>query len=166
MPVAASNPTVAVAGLTTKALSVMFTRGLLLPTNIPISDATISNAPIIDANAHIGDEHAVIADVDAVPAADNNLTTTPYNKIIMPAARRESAGRSVEPSNVNGINEQHEMWIRQCMRDDCGIQYPNEYLIVIDDGRPVDVGRGGVSAMPVLCRFADAGAGVIVIHGR
>ena len=69
---------------------------------------------------------------------------------------------------MNGINEQHEMWIRQCTRDDWGIQYPHEYLIVIDDGRPVDVGRGGVIAMPVLRRFADAGAGagVIVIHGQ
>jgi hypothetical protein len=47
----------------------------------PIANATITDAPIIDANAHIGDEHAVIADVDAVPAANNYLTTTPYNNL-------------------------------------------------------------------------------------
>ena len=35
-----------------------------------------------------------------------------------------------------------------------------------DNGRPVDVGRGGVSAMPVPCRFADVDAGVIVNFGR
>ena len=47
----------------------------------------------------------------------------------MSASRRESAGRSVEPSNVNGINNQHEMWIRQCMKDDWGIQYPHKFQI-------------------------------------
>ena len=47
----------------------------------------------------------------------------------MSASRRESACRSVEPSNVIGINNQHEMWIRQCMKDDWGIQYPHEFQI-------------------------------------
>jgi hypothetical protein len=84
----------------------------------PIADATITNA-------HIGVEHAVIAAVGAVPAAHNNVTTTPYTNL-MSASRRESAGLSVEPSNVNGINKQHEKWIRQYMKDDWGIQYPHE----------------------------------------
>jgi len=81
------------------------------------------DATITDAN--IGVEHAVIAAVGAVPATHNNFTTAPYNNL-MSASRRESAGRTFEPSNVNGINEQHEMWIRQCMKDDWGIQYPHE----------------------------------------
>jgi len=45
----------------------------------------------------------------------------------MSASRCESVGRSVEPSNVNEIIKQHEMWIRQCMKDDWGIQYPHEF---------------------------------------
>jgi hypothetical protein len=80
----------------------------------PIADATITDA-------HIGVDHADIAAVGAVTAVHNNFTTTPYNNL-MSASRRESAGWSVEPSNVNGINEQHEMWIRQCtMKEDWGI---------------------------------------------
>ena len=35
-----------------------------------------------------------------------------------------------------------------------------------DNGRPVDVGRGGVSDMPVPRHFADVDAGVIVDFGR
>ena len=30
---------------------------------------------------------------------------------------------------MNGINEQHEKWIRQYMKDDWGIQYPHEFQI-------------------------------------
>ena len=47
----------------------------------------------------------------------------------MSASRRESADRSVEPSNVNGINKQNEMWIHQCMKDDWEIQYPHKFQI-------------------------------------
>ena len=35
-----------------------------------------------------------------------------------------------------------------------------------DNGRPVDVGRGEVSAMPVPRRFADVDTGAIVDFGR
>ena len=91
MPAAASNPTVAVAGLTTKALSAIVDASAAVADEYtPITDDTITNAPIIiDTNAHIDDKHAVIADVDGVPAANNNLTTTPYNNL-MSAARCDS----------------------------------------------------------------------------
>jgi hypothetical protein len=128
MPAAASNPTVALAGLTTKATKAVTVvadavdaSDVIADKYTPITDATITDA-------HIGVEHAVIAAVGAVPAAHNNFTTTPYNNL-MSASRRESADWSVEPSNVNGNNKQHEMWIRQCMKDDWGIQYPHEFQI-------------------------------------
>jgi hypothetical protein len=110
------------------------TKAVAVVTNAVIASDVITDeyAPIADAtitDAHIGVvDHAVIAAVGALPAAHNNCTTTPYNNL-MSASRRESAGRSFEPSNVNGINNQHEMWIRQCMKDDWGIQYPHEFQI-------------------------------------
>ena len=112
--------------MTTKAVAVVadavIASDVITDEYAPIADATITDA-------HIGVvDHAVIAAVGALPAAHNNCTTTPYNNL-MSASRRESAGRSVEPSNVNGINNQHEMWIRQCMKDDWGIQYPHEFQI-------------------------------------
>ena len=132
MSAAASNPTVALAGLTTEATEAteavtvvadaVDASDVIADKYTPIAYATITDA-------HIGVEHAVIADVGAVPATHNNFTTTPYNNL-MSASRRESAGWSVEPSNVNGINKQHEMWIRQCtMKEDWGIQYPHEFQI-------------------------------------
>jgi len=130
MSAAASNPTVALSGLTTeatKAVAVTVVTDAVDASDViadeytPIADATITDA-------HIGVEHAVTAAVGAVPATHNNFTTTPYNNL-MSASWRESAGRSVEPSNVNGINEQHDMWIRQCMKDDWGIQYPHKFQI-------------------------------------
>ena len=129
MSAAASNPTVALSGLTTeatKAVTVVANAddasNVIADKYTPIADATITDA-------HIGVEHGVIAAVGAVPAAHNNVTTTPHTNL-MSASRRESAGWSVEPSNVNGINEQHEMWIHQCtMKEDWGIQYPHEFQI-------------------------------------
>jgi hypothetical protein len=128
MPAAAPNSTVAVAGLTTKATEADAVVADAVDASDVITDeyAPIADATLID--AHIDVEHAVIAAVGALPAANNNCTTTPYNNL-MSASRRESAGRSVEPSSVNGINNQHEMWIRQCMKDDWGIQYPHEFQI-------------------------------------
>ena len=128
MPAAAPNSTVAVAGLTTKATKADAVVADAVDASDVITDeyAPIADATLID--AHIDVEHAVIAAVGALPAANNNCTTTPYNNL-MSASRRESAGRSVEPSSVNGINNQHEMWIRQCMKDDWGIQYPHEFQI-------------------------------------
>ena len=149
MPAAAPNPTVAVAGLTTEATEavavvadavdasdvIVDASDVIVDASDVIVDASDVIAdkysPITDAtiaDAHIGVEHAVIAAVGALPVANNNCTTTPYNNL-MSASRRESTGRSVEPFNVNGINEQHEMWIRQCMKDDWGIQYPHEFQI-------------------------------------
>ena len=129
MSTATSNPTVALAGLTTKS-----TKAVTVVTNAVDASGVIADeyTPIAEdatiTDAHIGVEHAVIAAVGAVPAAHNNFTTTPYNNL-MSASRRESAGWSVEPSNVNGVNEQHEMWIRQCMKDDWGVQYPHKFQI-------------------------------------
>ena len=74
MSAAASNPTVTVAGLTTKALSVIVNTSAVVAdkyseyNTIANATITITDSPIIDGNAHIGNEHAVIADVDAVPA--------------------------------------------------------------------------------------------------
>ena len=142
MSAAASNPTVALAGLTTKATeAVTVVADAVDASNViadkytPIADATITDAhigvehaviaavgavpatkateavtvvayavdasdviadkytPIADAtitNAHIGVEHAVIAAVGAVPAAHNNVTTTPHTNL-MSASRRESS---------------------------------------------------------------------------
>ena len=47
----------------------------------------------------------------------------------MSASWRESKGRSVEPSNVTGIDNQHKMWIQQVMMDDWGIQFPHKFQI-------------------------------------
>jgi len=129
MSAAVSNPTVALAGLTTKATKAVTVVADAVDAGDVIADEytpIAEDATITD--AHIGVEHAVIAAVGAVPAAHNNFTTTPYNNL-MSASWRESAGRSVEPSNMNGINEQHEMWIRQCMKENWGIQYPHEFQI-------------------------------------
>ena len=62
----------------------------------------ITNAVVVNKNAPVGNKNAVIAVIDDVPAAINYVTT-PYNNL-MSAVRHESAGWSVEPSNVNGIN--------------------------------------------------------------
>ncbi len=42
----------------------------------------------------------------------------------MSSSRHDSTGRSVEPSNVIRINNQHEMWI-----PDCKIRFPHEFQI-------------------------------------
>ena len=52
-----------------------------------------------------------VTNINTVPVAPNHATS-PYDNI-MYTFRRESTGRSVEPSNVTGTNNQHEMWIRQ-----------------------------------------------------
>ena len=90
MSAAASNPTVALAGLTTKATeAVTVVADAVDASNViadkytPIADATITDA-------HIGVEHGVIAAVGAVPAAHNNVTTTPHTNL-MSASRRESS---------------------------------------------------------------------------
>jgi hypothetical protein len=105
IPAAAPNPTVAVAGLTTEATKAVTVVADAVDASDVIVDASdvIVNAsdviadkysPITDAtiaDAHIGVEHAVIAAVGALPVANNNCTTTPYNNL-MSASRRESAG--------------------------------------------------------------------------
>ena len=90
MSAAASNPTVALAGLTTEATEAVTVvanaddaSNVIADKYTPIADATITDA-------HIGVEHCVIAAVGAVPAAHNNVTTTPHTNL-MSASRRESS---------------------------------------------------------------------------
>ena len=66
-----------------------------------------------------------VADVNIVPIALNHGTSR-YDNIVS-TSRREFTGRSVEPSNVTGINNQHMMWIRQVMMDDLEIQFPHKF---------------------------------------
>ena len=85
-----------------------------------------SNAPV-DASAYFADMSADVdvaninnvANINFVPDGLNHATSLYKN--IMSASRREFTGRSVEPSNVTGINNKHEMWIRQVMLGDWGI---------------------------------------------
>jgi hypothetical protein len=83
-----------------------------------------TSAVAVDVSADVD-----VANINFVPAALNHATL-PCNNI-MSASRRESTGRSVEPSNVTGIDNQHEMWmwIRQVIIDDWGIQFPHEFQI-------------------------------------
>jgi hypothetical protein len=99
------------------------------------SDVTDNNAAVADENTANANENAKIADFSDentfVPNVDSvsvKNATTPYDNI-MSAARCESAGWSVEPSNVCGINEHHKRWIQQVMKDDWGIQFPHKFQI-------------------------------------
>jgi len=62
----------------------------------------IGSQPMLSLVSDVTNKNAVIAVIDDVPAAINYVTT-PYNNL-MSAVRHESAGWSVKPSNVNGIN--------------------------------------------------------------
>ena len=86
------------------------------------NNALIPNAAVANKNAPASN---VVTKVDAVPAVINYVTS-PYNNL-MSAARHESAGWSVEPSNVNGIDKHHERWIQLVMEDDWGIQFLHEF---------------------------------------
>ncbi len=75
-----------------------------------------SHAPVV-ASAYFAD---ISADVDIANINDHaninfvpdglNHASSPY-ETIMSASRRELVGRSVEPSNVTGIDNKHEIWI-------------------------------------------------------
>ena len=95
------------------------------------------SAAFVDASIYFVDMSAVSVDmstdgnvtnINTVPVAPNHATS-PYD-YIMSASQRESTGWSVEPSNVTGIDNQHEMWIRQVMIDDWEIQSPHEFRFV------------------------------------
>jgi hypothetical protein len=90
-------------------------------------DAALANvsAPVVDASAYFVNTSNLavnmsadvdVANINFVPAALNHATS-PFDNI-MSDSRRKSTGRSVEPSNVTGIDKQHKMWIQQVMIDD------------------------------------------------
>ena len=94
----------------------------LCPSDAALTDVSTA---FVDASFYFVDTSAVSVDVSAngnvanintVPAAPNHVTS-PYDNI-MSTSRCESTGWSVEPFNVTGIGNQHEMWIRQVMIDD------------------------------------------------
>ncbi len=98
----------------------------LCPLDAVIAD--VSNAAV-DASAYFADTSTDVdvANINFVPASLNHATSLYEN--IMSASQRESTGRSVEPSNVTGINNKHKMWIRQVMLNNWEIQFPHEFQI-------------------------------------
>ena len=80
----------------------------LCPLDAAIAD--VSNAAI-DVSTYFSNTSADadVNNINFVPAGLNHATSLYEN--IMSASRRESAGRSAEPSNVTEIDNMHEMWI-------------------------------------------------------
>ncbi len=84
---------------------------------VDVSAATVDLCPLesnaaVDASAYFADMSADVdaANINFVPAGLDHATSLYKN--IMSTSRREFTGRSVEPSNVTGINNKHEIWIR------------------------------------------------------
>ena len=105
--------------------------------NVSAAVADVS-AAVVDLSPYFINTSTVAADVSAdvnvaniniVPAALNH-GTLPFDNI-MSTSRCESTGRSVKPSNVTGLDNQHKMWIRQGMIDDWGIRFPHKFQICV-----------------------------------
>jgi hypothetical protein len=120
-----------VADMSTASVGVSTAAVDLCPSDAALADVSTA---FVDASIYFVDTSAVsvdvstngiVANINTVPAAPNHATS-PYDNI-MSASRRESTGWSVEPSNVTGIDNQHEMWIQQVMIDDWEIQSPHEF---------------------------------------
>ena len=125
------NVRAVVAGMSAASVGVSTATVDLCPSDAVLADVSTA---FVDASIYFVDTSAVsidvstngnIANINNVPAAPNHATS-PYD-YIMSASQRESTGWSVEPSNVTGIDNQHEMWIRQVMIDDWEIQSPLEF---------------------------------------
>jgi hypothetical protein len=128
-----ANVSAVVACVSTASVDVSAATVDLCPFDAALADVS---AAVVDASAYFANMMDVAVDVSAdvdvaninfVPAGLNHATSLYEN--IMSVSRRKFTGWSVEPSYVTGINNQHEMWIRQVMLDDWGIQFPHEFQI-------------------------------------
>ncbi len=75
---------------------------------------------------HDSDSESETEDTQGTTVPGTQLT--PFSRLTAPS-RREQAVAGVGPSDLVGIDPQHESWIRKCMLDDWEIVHPHEFQI-------------------------------------